>query len=81
MSIEEFKKENIDKVTVKPRLNGAMYMIVANDGYRILTPENIVTDDEGNVTQNDKKAVILRANYNWDTIEIIETENDEENIN
>lgn len=81
MAIEEFKQQNIEKVTVKSRLNGAMYMIVANDGYRILTPENIITDEEGNVTRTDKKAVILRANYNWDTIEIHETENNEETIN
>lgn len=74
MTIEEFTQQNIDKVTVTPRLNGTMYHIQAKDGYCILTPENITTDEDGNVHRLFKYSVILRDWYDWSTIEIHTTD-------
>lgn len=72
MTIEEFTQENIDKVTVTPRLNGAIYLIQAKEGYCILTPENTITDENGNVYKTYKYTITARPNYNFETIQIFE---------
>lgn len=71
MTIEEFTQLYADKVTVTPRLNGTWYLLEAKDGYCILTPENIATDEEGNVTKTYKYAVLLRDWYDWSTLQIV----------
>lgn len=74
MTIEEFTQANIDKVTVTPKLNGVRYLIQAKDGYCILIPENITTDEDGNVTRLFKYSVLLSNTYDWSTIEIHTTD-------
>lgn len=74
MTIEEFTQQNIDKVTVTPLLNGRRYLIQAKDGYCILIPENITTDEDGNVHRLFKYAVGLQSTYDWSTIEIHTTD-------
>lgn len=74
MTIEEFTLQNIDKVTVTPRLNNSMYHIKALDGYCILIPENIAQDEEGNIYRTYKYSVILRANYDWSTTQVVTTD-------
>lgn len=74
MTIEQFATENIEKVEVTPVLNGALYKIKAKTGYCILIPENVSVDEDGNVHRTYKYTVALRANYNWDTIEIVTTD-------
>lgn len=53
----------LQNVTVTERLNGAMYQIVANDGWCIHLPEH----EEGLY----KRAVILQATYDFSTVQII----------
>lgn len=71
MTIEEFTQLYADKVTVTPRLNGKWYLIEAKEGYCILTPENIVTDEEGNVTKTYKYAIFCTADEDLSTIQIV----------
>lgn len=51
---------NIDHCTVTPRLNGAMYMIVANEGWYIHLDDGV--EDTANVW---KGAVIISASYDF----------------
>lgn len=80
MTIQEFEQKNIKNVVVTPRLNGTMNHIKANDGLRILIPENIQIDEDGNTKRILKKSVILSNNYPFDTISVLneaeKTEND-----
>lgn len=74
MTIEEFTQQNIDKVTVTLKANGARYLIQAKAGYCILTPENITVDEDGNVHRLFKYSVGLSNSYDWSTIEIHTTD-------
>lgn len=71
MTIEEFTQLYADKVTVTPRLNGKWYLIEAKEGYCILTPENIVTDEEGNVTKTYKYAIFCTVDEDLSTMQIV----------
>ncbi len=71
MTIEEFTQLYADKVTVTPRLNGKWYFLEAKDGYCILSPENTVTDKEGNVIKTYKYAIFCTADYDWSTLQIV----------
>lgn len=71
MTIEEFTQLYEDKVTVTPRLNGKWYHIKAKDGYCILTPEHIEEDPDGNIIKTYKYSVMLTADYDWSTLQIV----------
>ena len=71
MSIDEFRTQNIEKVDVEEKVNGRMYLIEAKNGYYILIPENLTTDDDGYVHRLLKKAVLLQDWYEFDKIEIL----------
>lgn len=56
---------NIEHCTVTERLNGTMYMIVANEGWYIHL------NDGDETTANDwKGAAILRTDYDFSQVEI-----------
>ena len=71
MTIEEFTQLYADKVTVTSRLNDKWYLIDAKDGYCILIPENIVVTEEYGTVKTYKYTVMLPANYDWSTIQIV----------
>ena len=69
MTAEEIQAILGKNVTVTPRINGAMFMIVANDGYWIFIKENVL--DFGDYQKKlYKKTVILNADYDWESVEV-----------